>query len=158
MQVDEEPGGESRPDVAALEVLTRTLVGIAWDSAHVAPPGVTFPQMRLLLVLQTLGRVPCSRLATALGVNASSVTRLADKLESRGFLSRGADAHNRSVVTVEVTEAGQQVVDEVLEARHAAFRIILDQLPEEKRQSVTAAAHDLVRAAAETSVSLVGAL
>lgn len=158
MQVDEEPGEALRPDVAALEVLTRTLVGIAWDSAHAAPPGVTFPQMRLLLVLQTLGRVPCSRLATALGVNASSVTRLADKLEARGYLSRGTDTHNRCVVTVEVTEAGRRVVDQVLEVRHAAFRTILDQLPEEKRQSVSTAALDLVRAAAETSVSLVGAL
>lgn len=147
-----------RPDVAALEILTRTLVGIAWDSTHAAPPGVTFPQMRLLLVLQTLGRVPCSRLATALGVNASSVTRLADKLEARGYLSRGADATNRSVVTVEVTESGHQVVDRVLERRHAAFRIILDQLPEQERNSITAAAHDLARAATETSVSLVGAL
>lgn len=158
MQVDEEPGGELRPDVAVLEILTRTLVAIAWDSAHAAPPGVTFPQMRMLLVLQTLGRVPCSRLATALGVNASSVTRLADKLEGHGYLSRGTDAHNRSVVTVEVTEAGQRVVNEVLDARHTAFRTILDQLPEEKRQSFSAVAHDLVRAAAETSVSLVGAL
>lgn len=158
MQGEWEPGDEMRPDVAALEILTRTLVGIAWDSAHAAPPGVTFPQVRMLLVLQTLGRVPCSRLATALGVNASSVTRLADKLEAHGYLSRGADAHNRSVVTVEVTGAGRQIVDEVLDARHAAFRAILDQLPEEKRQSVSAAAHDLVRAAAETSVSLVGAL
>ncbi|MQY17891.1 MarR family winged helix-turn-helix transcriptional regulator [Nocardia macrotermitis] len=158
MQADDEPDHTLCPDVAALEVLTRTLVGIAWDSAHAAPPGVTFPQMRLLLVLQTLGRVPCSHLATALGVNASSVTRLADKLEAHGYLSRGTDAHNRSVVTVEVTAAGQRVVDEVLEVRHTAFRTILDQLPEEKRQSVTAAAHDLVRAAAESSVSPVGAL
>lgn len=71
---------------AALEALTRMLVGIAWDSAHAAPPGITFPQMRLLLVADGLGRVPCSALAAALGVNASSVTRLADKLAAHGYL------------------------------------------------------------------------
>ncbi len=114
--------------------------------------------MRLLLVLRTLGQVPSSKLASAMGVNASSVTRLADKLEARGYLSRGSDASNRSVVTVEVTEAGRAVVDRVLERRHAAFRTILDQLPEEKKRAVTVAAQDLVRAAAETSVSLIGAL
>ncbi|WP_280142724.1 MarR family transcriptional regulator [Amycolatopsis rubida] len=97
-------------DVAALERLTRVLVAVAWDSAHAAPRGVTFPQVRLLVVLDSLGRVPCSRLAEVMGVNASSVTRLADKLEAHGYVVRGEDEHRRTVVTIEVTAAGREVV------------------------------------------------
>ncbi|WP_218000913.1 MarR family winged helix-turn-helix transcriptional regulator [Nocardia aobensis] len=100
---DAAPEHSTTAEIAALEALTRMLVSIAWDSAHAAPPGVTFPQMRFLLILQALGRVSSSRLAAALGVNASSVTRLADRLEARGYVARGTDAHNRSVVTIEVT-------------------------------------------------------
>lgn len=142
-------------DVAALEALTRVLVGVAWNSAHAAPVGVTFPQIRLLLVLDGLGQVPCSKLAAALGVNASSVTRLADKLEARGYLMRGADLHNRSVVTVAVTESGRQVVERVLDRRHTELGALLDRLPTAQRRHAASAAHELVAAAA--AVAMVGA-
>jgi DNA-binding MarR family transcriptional regulator len=135
-------------DVAALEALTRVLVGVAWNSAHAAPVGVTFPQTRLLLVLDGLGQVPCSKLAAALGVTASSVTRLADKLEARGYLVRGADPHHRSVVTVKVTESGRQVVAQVLNRRHAELGALLDRLPTTQRRRATTAAQELVAAAA----------
>ena len=142
---DEQPdGGE---DIAALESLTRVLVGIAWDCAHTAPPEVTFPQTRLLLILDSLGRVPSSRLAAVLGVNASSVTRLADRLEALGYLKRGRDARNRSVVTVEVTEAGRQVVAQILEARQAAFQALLDRMSPAQRRAMTGAARRIVQAA-----------
>ncbi|MEV5647686.1 MarR family transcriptional regulator [Nocardia sp. NPDC052254] len=143
-------GQNMTADVAALEALTRVLVSIAWDSAHAAPPGVTFPQMRFLLILQALGRVSSSRLAGALGVNASSVTRLADKLEARGYVVRGTDSHNRSVVTVEVSASGRAVVDQVLRRRQAAFGSLLDELDAGARAQIVDAARELVRAAAAT--------
>lgn len=137
-------------DAMALESLTRVLVGIAWDSAHAAPPGITFPQMRLLLVLDGLGRVRCSVLAAAMGVNASSVTRLADKLAAHGYVARGEDPHKRSVVTIEVTGTGRAVVAKVLRRRHAALRAMLDQVPAGRRRAVVNAARTLVTAAAAT--------
>jgi DNA-binding MarR family transcriptional regulator len=140
-------------DVVALEALTRVLVALAWDSAHVAPEGVTFPQIRLLLVLDGLGQVPSSKLAAALGVNASSVTRLADKLETRGYLVRGVDPHNRSVVTLEVTAAGHHVVAQVLERRHIALGALLDRLPATQRRRAAGAARDLVAAAAKAAMA-----
>lgn len=143
-------GEGTTAEIAALEALTRMLVSIAWDSAHAAPAGVTFPQMRFLLILQALGRVSSSRLAGALGVNASSVSRLTDKLESRGYVARGTDAHNRSVVTIEVTPAGQAVVDQVLQRRKSAFGSLLDELDPAARARTITAARDLVRAGAAT--------
>jgi len=50
---------------------------------------VSLPRVRLLLVLSGLGRVPSSRLAAELGMTASSVTRLADRLEAAGLVARG---------------------------------------------------------------------
>ncbi|HEX3782699.1 MAG TPA: MarR family transcriptional regulator [Pseudonocardiaceae bacterium] len=135
------------PDVAAFETLTRVLVGVAWDSAHAAPVGVTFPQNRLLLILRDLGRVSSSRLAEAMGVNASSVTRLADKLCAHGYLDRGADERNRSVVTLELTEAGHTAVENVLDRRHAALSAVLDRLPTEQRAAAASAARAFIAAA-----------
>ncbi|WP_020665107.1 MarR family winged helix-turn-helix transcriptional regulator [Amycolatopsis benzoatilytica] len=139
---------QALPDeVADLERLTRVLVAVAWDSAHAAPRGVTFPQVRLLVVLDSLGCTPCSRLAEAMGVNASSVTRLADKLEAHGYVARGVDEHRRTVVTVEVTPAGREVVAGVVDRRHRALAELLAELPAERRATVSTAVGDLLSAA-----------
>jgi DNA-binding MarR family transcriptional regulator len=148
---------EVDPDVGLFEALTRVLVGVAWDSAHAAPVGVTFPQTRLLLVLSDLGRVPSSRLAEVLGVNASSVTRLADKLEVRGYLHRGTDERNRSVVTLEVTDVGREAVGHVLDRRHAALGAVLDRLDPDQRRAATDTARAFIAAAvAEPTVATSG--
>ncbi|WP_439379875.1 MarR family winged helix-turn-helix transcriptional regulator [Amycolatopsis lexingtonensis] len=139
---------DADPDVVALDGLTLVLVGIAWECAHAAPAEVSFPQTRLLLILDRLGRVPSSRLAGAMGVNASSVTRLADRLEALGYVARGRDPRNRSVVTLEVTEAGGALVREILDRRHAALGELLDRLSPAQRKATGAAARRLVHAAA----------
>lgn len=146
--VTEAPDQEPDPDVVALEALTRVLVGIAWDCAHAAPPEVTFPQTRLLLILERMGQVPSSRLAAALGVNASSVTRLADKLEALGYLARGRDEHNRSVVTVEVTESGRALVGRLMDLRHTALSSVLERMSGPQRRAAAASARRIVGAAA----------
>jgi DNA-binding MarR family transcriptional regulator len=143
---DAVPGADA--DVAALDGLTLVLVGIAWECAHAAPPEVTFPQTRLLLILDRLGRVPSSQLATAMGVNASSVTRLADRLQALGYLARGRSPGNRSVVTLEVTETGRELVARILDRRHAALGALLDKLPLSQRAAAATAARQLVHAAA----------
>ena len=99
-------GGE----VAELEMLTRALIGITLQSLEVLGGEVSMPQFRLLLAAAALGRAPSSRLAEAAGVPASSVTRLADRLETAGLLARGADARSRSIVTIEITSAGRDLV------------------------------------------------
>ncbi|WP_410597937.1 MarR family winged helix-turn-helix transcriptional regulator [Amycolatopsis sp. lyj-23] len=134
--------------MAALDGLTVLLVGIAWECAHAAPPEVSFPQTRLLLVLDRLGRVPSSQLAATMGVNASSVTRLADRLEALGHVARGRSPGNRSVVTLEVTETGREIVARLLDRRQAALGALLDKLPPSQRQAAGEAARQLVEAAA----------
>src|ERR1700734_3573962 len=94
------PAEPSRPpgpraDVAAFELLTQALVGITTQSLDALDGAVTVSQFRLLRTLDGLGRVPSSTLAAALSTAASSVTRLVDKLEAAGFVTRGSDAHSR---------------------------------------------------------------
>jgi DNA-binding MarR family transcriptional regulator len=130
-----------RADVAAFELLTQALVGITTQSLDALDGAVTVSQFRLLRTLDALGRVPSSTLATALQTAASSVTRLVDKLEAAGFVARGSDANSRSIVTVEVTEAGHAVVTHVLGRRHALLQAVLDAMdPAERDHAATAAA------------------
>ncbi|HEY3483686.1 MAG TPA: MarR family transcriptional regulator, partial [Streptomyces sp.] len=108
---------------------------------------VSFPQTRLLLILDRLGRVPSSRLAAAMDVNASSVTRLADRLEALGYVARGRDPRNRSVVTLETTETGHNLVARILARRHAALGELLDRLSPAQRRAAAATARQLMEAA-----------
>jgi DNA-binding MarR family transcriptional regulator len=83
-----EAGVSDSGEVAELEMLTRALVGITLQTLEVLGGQVSLPQFRLLLAASTLGRAPSSRLAEAAGVPASSVTRLADRLQAGGLLAR----------------------------------------------------------------------
>jgi DNA-binding MarR family transcriptional regulator len=129
-------GGE----VAELEMLTRALVGITLESLEVLGGKVSLPQFRLLLAASTLGRAPSARLAEAAGMPASSVTRLADRLEAAGLLARGADARSRSIVTIESTAAGRALVARVVARRHELLAAVLDRMTPDERAAVARAA------------------
>jgi DNA-binding MarR family transcriptional regulator len=138
---------EPREDVAAFEHMTRALVGITLESLEVLHGVVSVPQFRLLLTLDGLGRVPSSALAGALDMAASSVTRLVDKLQPAGFVTRGSDEASRSIVTVEVTEAGRDLVTKVLDRRHKLLEAVLDRMDPEERQWAGSVARDFARLA-----------
>lgn len=117
-----------RADVAAFERLTQALVGITVQSLDALDGAVTVSQFRLLRTLDGLGRVSCAALAAELGTAASSITRMVDKLEGPGYVVRGAVPHSRSIVTVEVTEAGREIVTAVLARRHRLIEAVLDEM------------------------------
>jgi DNA-binding MarR family transcriptional regulator len=120
-------------EIAAFQTATRDLIGVALRSLETMNGEVTLPQMRMLLALDDLGRCPSSRVAQALGLGASSVTRLADRLVTSGHIVRGDVPHHRSVVTLELSERGREVVDAVLRWRHEELARILAALTPEQR-------------------------
>jgi DNA-binding MarR family transcriptional regulator len=128
-----EPGGTG--EVAALELMTRALVGLTVHSLEALGGEVTLPQFRLLLIASGLGRVPSSRIAADAMMKPSSVTRLADKLEAAGLLERGTDPRSRSIVTIEVTRAGLDLVARVVARRHELLENVLGRMEPEERQA-----------------------
>lgn len=92
-----------RSDVAAFELLTRALIGIALEGLEVAGGQVSLPQFRLLLTLDGLGPMPSSKLAAQLRLAQSAITRKVDRLQGTGLVQRGTDPRSRSIVTVEPT-------------------------------------------------------
>lgn len=128
-------------ELVAFEVATRDLVGLALRS--VEHQSVSLSQFRLLLVLHELGRASSTHCAQALGVVGSSVTRMADRLHASGHLIRGADPGNRSVVTLELTESGRQVVRQVTAHRRRELRRVLDRLAPTDRSACAAVLEQL---------------
>jgi DNA-binding MarR family transcriptional regulator len=136
-------------EVAVLQAATRVLTGVALRSLDALDGAVTLPQFRLLAALAELGRSRSAQVAGVLGLDASTVTRLADRMVAAGHVIRGRDARHRSVVTLELTSSGQELVSRVATGRERELRRLLELLSPASRRSITAALRDLVRAAGE---------
>jgi DNA-binding MarR family transcriptional regulator len=127
-------------DVGALEMMTRALIGIALEGIISEGTDVTLPQFRLLLALEGLGRVPSSKLAARLGLAASAITRMGDRLEHAGLVQRGTDQGNRSIVTVELSVTGHRLVNSALARRQKRLAAVLDLMsPEDRAAAVRSA-------------------
>ena len=81
-------------------------------SAHAAALGLTTAQVKVLLRL-TLGKaIPMRKLAQQLGYDASNLTTVVDRLDSRGALERQADPADRRVKALMLTSEGERLRDQ----------------------------------------------
>lgn len=137
--------------IAALRAATRILAGVALRSLDILDGAVTLPQFRVLAILADLGQVRSARAAQALGLDASTITRLADRLVASGYVRRGSEPGHRGVVTLSLTPAGQGLVDQVTAWRDRELARILRRLPPFELGLVTAAFGRFVEAAGDDS-------
>jgi DNA-binding MarR family transcriptional regulator len=143
-------------ELVAFEIATHDLVGLALRS--VEDLEVSLPQLRLLLVLEQRGRSTSTQCAQALGVVGSSVTRLAGRLHASGHLVRGSDPDNRSVVTLELTDAGRQVVRRATSSRRRELSRALALLDPAERAACVSALTKLHRVLAPVASTRTTAL
>ena len=72
-------------------------------------------QCHLLHLMEPAQPIPMGRIAEALACDASNVTGLVDRLESRGLVRRQPSAEDRRVKVLELTPAGARLRATVLE-------------------------------------------
>ncbi|ASU84633.1 MarR family transcriptional regulator [Nocardiopsis gilva YIM 90087] len=65
-------------------------------------------------------RQPMSKLAREVSLSSGGFTKLADRLERKGYLARKSCPSDRRVVYAELTEAGQELANEA-RARHVVL-------------------------------------
>jgi DNA-binding MarR family transcriptional regulator len=141
---------ELSPEVAdVLQSATRMLTGVALRSMEALDAAVTLPQFRLLAVLADLGPIPSGRTAQALGLDPSTVTRLADRMVALGHVVRGSDPRHRGVVTLELTPSGRGLVAKADTWRRRELARIMARLSPVEQAAVTMALSLLVRAAGD---------
>ena len=146
--------GEDVPPLASgaaevLQAATRVLAGVALRSLDILDSAVTLPQFRLLAVLAGPEPVPSGQAAKTLGLDPSTVTRLADRMVSAGHVSRGTSPQHRGVVTLELTASGRDLVATADAWRRHELARIMAQLAAPEQAAVTGALELLVAAAGE---------
>ena len=147
---DHDDGPELAPGTAeVLQAATRMLAGVALRSLDSLDTAVTLPQFRLLAVLADPGPVPSGRAAKALGLDPSTVTRLADRMVAAGHVTRGTDPRHRGVVTLALTPSGRDLVAAADAWRRRELAQIMGRLTPAEQAAVTASLDLLVRAAGD---------
>ena len=132
-----------------LQAATRVLAGVALRSLDVLGAAVTLPQFRLLAILADLGPVPSGQAARALGLDPSTVTRLADRMVAAGHAARGTDPRHRGVVTLKLTASGRELVATAGTWRRRELARIMARLAPADQEAVTAALGLLASAAGD---------
>lgn len=130
--------------IEALQVATRDLVGVAYDSLS-ASGGLTLAQVRLLFAIAESQSGSCSLIARRLGVAASTVTRMADRLRALGHVDRAHSPLNRSIVLLTLTDLGEETLRAVLARRGQTYQEALDAMDPAMARQVgesLAALHD----------------
>jgi DNA-binding MarR family transcriptional regulator len=78
--------------------------------------GLTFPQAHALRLLDPERPLPMNEIADRLVCDASNVTGIADRLESRGLIERRPGSGDRRVKMLALTAAGAEARERVIEA------------------------------------------
>jgi DNA-binding MarR family transcriptional regulator len=146
--------GEDVPPLASgpaevLQAATRVLAGVALRSLDSLDSAVTLPQFRLLAVLAGAEPVPTGQAAKTLGLDPSTVTRLADRMVSAGHVTRGTSPQHRGMVTLELTASGRALVATADAWRRNELTRIMTRLAVPEQAAVTAALELLVAAAGD---------
>ncbi|HET7357325.1 MAG TPA: MarR family transcriptional regulator [Nocardioidaceae bacterium] len=119
--------------VDAVVGASRALVAIAARSLGAAGQDVTLPQYRALVVLASRGPQRVIDLAGFLDVNASTATRMCDRLVRKGLVRRQRLPSDRRTVRVSISETGRNLVATVTSQRRAEIAAIVRRIPAERR-------------------------
>lgn len=157
----------ARPDDGAIRPVPSVLTGSpspayaagsATGASHAEPsvpgltdaddtklPSVSGSEARALIELVSARGIAQGELAGLLGLEKSTVSRLAAGLERKGWVRRGRDEVNQRYVRLYLTPEGAAVAARVLNAWHSRQARILAALSDDERAGLSAGLRGLVR-------------
>jgi DNA-binding MarR family transcriptional regulator len=132
------PGGKAPGDSARGD----TAPG---GSAPGGSPAVTASEARALTELLAAHGIAHGQLAALLGLEKSTVSRLAAGLESKGWIRRGRDEQNHRYVRLYLTPQGRAVADRIWQAWQSRQARILAGLTAEERAGLATGLRGVLR-------------
>src|SRR5262245_57429245 len=111
-------------------------------------PAVTASEARALTELLAAHGIAQGQLAALLGLEKSTVSRLAAGLESKGWIRRGRDEQNHRYVRLYLTPQGRAVADRLWQAWQSRQARILAGLTAEERTGLATGLRGVLRSLA----------
>jgi DNA-binding MarR family transcriptional regulator len=143
------PDEAADPYVESLLRASRALMSITARSLASVNEDVTLPQFRSLVVLSTAGPQTVSALADRLAVHASTMTRMCNRLVTRGLVVRVPSAVDRREVVIDLTDMGTSVVEKVMAARRRELDEVVRRMGADDRAAAIVALNKFAEAAGE---------
>jgi len=132
---------------AGVETAAEALVGI-W--AHVAESldvRISPTQLRALTAVGRYGEPNLSQLAEILGALPSSASRLCDRLEAAGLLTRDTGRASRRVVSLRLTQDGEALLEQARQRRREQITQVLGEMTPSARAELAGGLAAFQRAA-----------
>jgi DNA-binding MarR family transcriptional regulator len=137
-------------DAELVQLLGQLLRVVSPESAgpgHGEPPGsgLSASEARALIELVAARGIAQGQLGTLLGLEKSTVSRLAAGLERKGWVRRGRDEANQRYIRLYLTPEGSQVAAQVWSAWQTRQARILASLTAEERAGLASGLRGLIR-------------
>lgn len=97
---------------------------------------ISVAEAQTILELSRHAAISQGRLADRLRLEKSTVSRLAQILEKRGWLERTKDAADSRILRLRLTPLGVRVAGNLTRSRTARFSAVFEAIPPSKRASV----------------------
>jgi DNA-binding MarR family transcriptional regulator len=98
--------------------------------------GLTLAQCHTLLEIGTKGEISLIDLASHLGLDTSTLSRMIQGLVVLGLVSRLTNEKDRRYVAISLTEQGCKLFDQIEARFNTYFAQVMDLIPLEKRDAV----------------------
>jgi DNA-binding MarR family transcriptional regulator len=115
------------------------------EAAGGSLPAISASEARALIELVSARGIAQGELGSLLGLEKSTVSRLAAGLERKGWVRRGRDTDNQRYVRLYLTAEGRDVAGRVWQAWHSRQARILAALSDEERSGLSSGLRGLVR-------------
>ena len=138
---------------AEVEAAAEALVGIWSHVADSLDVRISPTQLRALTAVGRFGELNLSQLAEVLGALPSSASRLCDRLEAAGLLTRDTGRASRRAVSLHLTADGDALLEQARQRRQEQIAQVLDVMPAAGRAELTAGLAAFQRAAEPTGLA-----
>jgi DNA-binding MarR family transcriptional regulator len=123
-------------DVSSAETGLTVLLEACERAVEELGSAVPPAQMRALMIIDRTGSLNLSRLAAALGASASATSRLCDRMQAAGLLTRDRAAASRREIVLLPTESGRRLAQWVQGRRRAALSDVLQTMSPDGREAL----------------------
>ena len=98
--------------------------------------GLNASQLSCLLVLDSEGALPLSKLSKKVALSPSMITSIVDQLENKELVLRNRKSSDRRVILIELTEKGREIVKTAPPSFQEQFMSSLNYLAEGEKHSI----------------------
>jgi len=98
--------------------------------------GVTITQCHAIVEIGRMKKVSLVDLAELLGLDKSTMSRTINNLVEDGLVNRDLDSENRRYVSIQLTNKGTEVFNNIEESMDSYYSSIFSSIPENKRSQV----------------------